>query len=323
MKALLRFGMVLLVIVSVGWAGTVVAQSYPTKPIRLIVGFAPGGSTDIVARLVGEKLSKSLGQPIVIENRPGAGSNIAAEIVAKSAPDGYTMFVFTPSNTAAYSLYKLAYDPIKDFEHITQLTSVASILVVSPSLGVKSVKELIALAKSKPGQLNYASAGVGTSPHMAGELFKAMTGVDIVHIPYKGTGPALIDLISGRVNMTFEGATAVLPHVKSGKLIALASNGAKRAPMFPDLPTVSEAGVPGFEIYSWHGLGVPEGTPKEIVTLVNKEVIKVLQIPEVKEKLLTMGTETIGSTPEQFAAFMKAEIAKMAKIIKEANIRID
>jgi tripartite-type tricarboxylate transporter receptor subunit TctC len=300
------------------------AQTYPNKPIRLIVGFPPGGSTDITARLVGQKLSASLGQPLVIDNKPGAGSNLGAEIAAKAAPDGYTLLMCTIANSINYSLYKdLYYDLIKDFAPVTQTTSMLSFLVIHPSLPVRSVKELIALAKSKPGELNYASSGVGNSPHLAGEMFKMMAGVDMVHIPYKGTGPELNDLLAGTVKIAFETTPAVLTHVKDGKLLALAVNSAKRTPLLPNVPTMSEAGVPGFEMTSWNGLAFPAGTPKEIITRVYQETLKAIQIPEVREKLSSLGADPVGSTPEQFAAFIQAETKKWAKVIKDANVKVD
>jgi tripartite-type tricarboxylate transporter receptor subunit TctC len=318
----LPLGLVALLILGVVTGGS--AQTYPNKPIRLIVGFPPGGSTDITARLVGQKLSASLGQPLVIDNKPGAGSNLGAEIAAKAAPDGYTLLMCTIANSINYSLYKdLYYDLIKDFAPVTQTTSMLSFLVIHPSLPVRSVKELIALAKSKPGELNYASSGVGNSPHLAGEMFKMMAGVDMVHIPYKGTGPELNDLLAGTVKIAFETTPAVLTHVKDGKLLALAVNSAKRTPLLPNVPTMSEAGVPGFEMTSWNGLAFPAGTPKEIITRVYQETLKAIQIPEVREKLSSLGADPVGSTPEQFAAFIQAETKKWAKVIKDANVKVD
>ena len=318
----LPLGLVALLILGVVTGGS--AHTYPNKPIRLIVGFPPGGSTDITARLVGQKLSASLGQPLVIDNKPGAGSNLGAEIAAKAAPDGYTLLMCTIANSINYSLYKdLYYDLIKDFAPVTQTTSMLSFLVIHPSLPVRSVKELIALAKSKPGELNYASSGVGNSPHLAGEMFKMMAGVDMVHIPYKGTGPELNDLLAGTVKIAFETTPAVLTHVKDGKLLALAVNSAKRTPLLPNVPTMSEAGVPGFEMTSWNGLAFPAGTPKEIITRVYQETLKAIQIPEVREKLSSLGADPVGSTPEQFAAFIQAETKKWAKVIKDANVKVD
>jgi tripartite-type tricarboxylate transporter receptor subunit TctC len=325
MKSMLRFitvGLFAAVFVSV--TGPAFSQTYPTKPIRLIVPFAPGGSTDITARTIGDKLSESLGQPVVIDNRPGAGANIGTEIAAKASPDGYTIFMCVVPNTTNHTLYtKLPFDFVRDFAPVTQTTSIASILVVYPSLPVYSVKELIELAKSKPGDLHFASAGIGSSPHLAGEMFKTMAGVDMVHIPYKGTSPALTDLLAGRVELTFEGAPALLRHVKAAKLRALAANGAKRTPLFPDLPTMQEQGFPGFLVTSWNGVAVPAGTPKEIISRLNSEIVKALQMPDVKERLSSLGADPVGSTPEEFAAFIQAEIKKWAKVIKDAGIRLD
>jgi tripartite-type tricarboxylate transporter receptor subunit TctC len=305
-------------------AGSAFSQAYPQKAIRLVVGFPPGGATDIVARLVGQKLSVSLGQAVVIDNRPGANSNIGAELAARAAADGYTLFMCTIANAINYSLYSnLPFDMIKDFVPVAQTASILSFLVVHPSLPVKSVKELIELAKSKPGELNYASSGIGGSPHLAAEMFKTMAGVNMVHIPYKGTGPELTDLLAGVVRIAFETTPAVLPHVKAGKLRALAVNSLKRTPLLPDLPTMSEAGLPGFEVTSWNGVLAPAGTPKEIVTRLNNEIVKALKMPDVHEKLSGLGADPVGNTPEQFAAFIQAEIKKWAKVIKESGARVD
>lgn len=325
MSSMLRFlSLVLFATVLVSVAGGAFAQTYPTKPIRLIVAFPPGGATDITARTIGHKLSESLGQPVVIDNRPGAGSNIGTEIAAKASPDGYTLFMCTIANSINHTLYKnLPFDLVKDFAPVTQATSVTSFLVVHPSLPVKSVKELIELAKSKPGQLNYASSGIGTSPHLAAEMFKTMAGVDMLHIPYKGTAPELTDLLAGVVKIAFETTPAVLPRVKAGKLRALAVNSAKRTPLLPDVPTMSESGLPGFEVTSWNGVLVPAGTPKEIITQLHSEIVKVLQMPDVKERLSSLGADPVGNTPEQFATFIQAEIKKWAKVIKDSGARVD
>ena len=305
-------------------AGSAFSQAYPQKAIRLVVGFPPGGATDIVARLVGQKLSVSLGQAVVIDNRPGANSNIGAELAARAAADGYTLFMCTIANAINYSLYSnLPFDMIKDFVPVAQTASILSFLVVHPSLPVKSVKELIELAKSKPGELNYASSGIGGSPHLAAEMFKTMAGVNMVHIPYKGTGPELTDLLAGVVRIAFETTPAVLPHVKAGKLRALAVNSLKRTPLLPDLPTMSEAGLPGFEVTSWNGVLAPAGTPKEIETRLNNEIVKALKMPDVHEKLSGLGADPVGNTPEQFGAFIQAEIKKWAKVIKESGARVD
>jgi tripartite-type tricarboxylate transporter receptor subunit TctC len=311
---------------ALGAAPAALAQShaYPTKIIRLIVGFPPGGATDITARLVGQKMAASLGQNILIDNRPGANSNIGTEAAARAAPDGYTLLMCTIASTINHSLYKnLPFDLLKDFTPVTQTTSVQSFLAIHPSLPVRSVKELIALAKAKPGTLNFASSGTGGSPHLAGEMFKLMAGVDMVHVPYKGTAPELNDLLAGNVKIAFETTPALLPHVKEGKLIALAVNSAKRTPLLPNVPTMAEAGLAGFEMSSWNGLLVPARTPKAIVTRLHKEAVQALQAPEVSEKLSGLGADPVGSAPEQFAAFMQAETKKWARVIREANIKAE
>ena len=316
--------MVLAGLLLVGFAADVFAQGYPSKPIRLIVGYPPGGATDIAARIVGQKLSVSMGQAVVVDNRPGAGGNLGAELAAKAAPDGYTIFMCTIANSINYTLYKdLTFDLVKNFTPVSQATSILSFLVVNPSLPVKSVKELISLAKSSPRKLDYASSGVGNSPHLAAEMFKTMAGVDMVHIPYKGTAPELTDLLAGVVKIAFETTPAVLTHVKAGKLRALAVNSAKRTPLLPDVPTMAEAGLPGFEVTSWNGIIAPAGTSKEIVTRLNQEIVKALKMPDASEKLSGVGADPVGSTPEQFAAFIQAEIKKWAKVIQEAGVKVD
>ncbi|MBI2318924.1 MAG: tripartite tricarboxylate transporter substrate binding protein, partial [Betaproteobacteria bacterium] len=297
------------------------AQRYPSKPIRLIVPFPPGGGNDILARIIAPKLTESLGQQIVIDNRPGATGTIGSELAARSAPDGYTLLMVTSSTIAVNpSLSKLPYDPLNDFAPVTQLAGYQLILVVNPSVPAKSVKELIALAKSKPGQLNYASPGSGTSMHLAGELFNAMAGVDMVHIPYKGSVPGMTDMLGGRVQIGFNTMLSTMPYVKAGKLRALALTSAERSPALPDLPTVAEAGVPGYEATSWYGIVAPARTPKEIITELNTELVKILKMPDIREKLSSQGVEPVTNTPEQFAAYIKAEIAKWAKVIKDRNV---
>lgn len=316
--------MILAGLLLVGFAADVFAQGYPSKPIRLIVGYPPGGATDIAARIVGQKLSVSMGQAVVVNNRPGAGGNLGAELAAKAAPDGYTIFMCTIANSINYTLYKdLTFDLVKNFTPVSQATSILSFLVVNPSLPVKSVKELISLAKSSPRKLDYASSGVGNSPHLAAEMFKTMAGVDMVHIPYKGTAPELTDLLAGVVKIAFETTPAVLTHVKAGKLRALAVNSAKRTPLLPDVPTMAEAGLPGFEVTSWNGIIAPAGTSKEIVTRLNQEIVKALKMADVSERLSGVGADPVGSTPEQFAAFIQAEIKKWAKVIQEAGVKVD
>jgi tripartite-type tricarboxylate transporter receptor subunit TctC len=301
------------------------ADTYPSKPIKLIVPFPAGGTTDIVARTIGQELTKTWGQQVIVENRPGAGGNIGSEAVAKAPADGYTLLMGTVGthgiNASVYK--KLPYDAVKDFAPITLATSVPNILVVHPALPVKSVKELIAYAKANPGKLNFASSGNGTSIHLAGELFKTMTGVQMTHVPYKGSAPALTDLLGGQVQLMFDNMPSALPHVKTGKLRALAVTAAKRSPATPDLPTIAESGVPGFEATSWFGLLAPAGTPKEIVTKLNKEVVRILKTPDVKERLLAQGAEPVGNSPEQFAGHIKAEIVKWRKVVEVSGAQVD
>jgi tripartite-type tricarboxylate transporter receptor subunit TctC len=306
-------------------SGPAEAQQYPTKPIRLVVPFTPGGTTDILARTVAQKLTESWGQQVVIDNRPGAGGNIGTEIVAKAPPDGYTLLMGTISTHAINaSLYKkLAFDPVRDFAPITRVGTLPNILVVHPSLPVKSVKDLIALAKSQPGGLNFASSGSGTSLHLSGELFKMMAGIDMVHIPYKGSTPALTDLLGGQVKVMFDNMPSALPHVKSGKLRALAVTTAKRSPALPDLPTVAESGLAGFDVSSWFAMFAPANTPKDVITKLNGEIVKILNSGEVKEKLAQLGVDAAPTSPEDLAAFAKAETEKWGKVVKATGATAD
>jgi tripartite-type tricarboxylate transporter receptor subunit TctC len=306
-------------------AGAVHAQSYPSKSIRYVVPYAPGGSTDIVARVLALKLSEAMGQQVVVDNRPGAGGAIGADIVAKSPPDGYTMVTAVTSIMAINQfLYrKLPYDPEKDFAPVTQVGSLPLILVIHPSLPAKNVREFIAIAKAKPGQLNYGSSGVGTATHMTTELFKAMAGVDLVHIPYKGSGQVMGDVIGGQLALIFDQIVSSLPHVQGGKLRMLAITSAKRFPSLPDLPTIAESGVPGYESISWAGVAVPAGTPKEIVARLHAEIVKVLAMPDIRERFLRDGIETIGSTPEQFSEHIRRERIKWAKVVKDSGAKAD
>lgn len=309
------------------WLATSVAfaQGYPNKPVRMVVPFPPGGTTDILARAVGQKLSEAWGQQVVIDNRPGAGGNIGTDLVAKAPADGYTLLMGTVGTQAINaSLYaKLPFDPVKDFAPVTLVASVPNVLVVNKTIPSNSVKELIALAKSKPGQLNFASSGNGTSIHLAGELFKSMTGISMTHIPYKGSAPALTDLIGGQTNMMFDNLPSSMQHIKSGTLRALAVTSAKRSPALPDVPTVAESGVPGFEASSWFGVLAPAGTPKEIVAKINADIVKALAAPDIKERLSGQGAEPVGNSPEQFAAYIKTEIVKWAKVVKDSGAKIE
>lgn len=300
------------------------ATGYPEKPIRFVLGFPAGGGSDILARVIGQKLADAWGQQVVIDNRPGAGGNIVAEIAARSAPDGYTIYMGTSSSHAInVSLYKkLGYDPEKDFAPVSLISSAQNILVVHPSVPAKSVRELIAFAKQRPGELSYASTGIGTAAHLGAELFKTMAGVDIVHVPYKGPA-AVTDVISGQVHLTFGRIAVVLPHVKSGRLRALAVTGAKRSALLPDLPTVAEAGLPGFAVNPWFGVLAPAGTPAAIIDKLNAGITTILNDPAVRERLSSEDFEPITSTPDQFASHIRAETAKWAKIIRMAGIRAD
>ena len=305
-------------------AAAALAQ-YPEKPIRLIVPFAAGGGNDSVARLVGKRVSDSLGQQLVIDNRPGAGGVLGAELAAKAAPDGYTLFLGGVGSHAINPNLSdsLPYDPIRDFAPVALLAQAPLVLVVHPSVPADSFKAFVALARSRPGQLNYASNGNGSSSHLAAVMFGSMTGVDMVHVPYKGLSPALTDLLSGRVQLMFSSVVAILPHIKSEKLRGLAVTGSRRLPSMPDLPTIAESGLPGYEASSWYGVLAPAGTPREIVVKLNAEFVKALAQPEVRTSLLAEGAEPVGGTPEQFAAHIRYEKERLGKLIREAKIRLE
>jgi tripartite-type tricarboxylate transporter receptor subunit TctC len=298
---------------------------WPSRPIRLVLPFPPGGGTDTLARIMAPRMNELLGQPIVVDNRAGAAGNIATDIVAKADPDGYTVLMgFNTALTMNPSLYKnLPFDVQRDFKPVTLLATAQYVLVVNSSLPVHSVKELIALAKSKPGQLNYSSSGPGSPLHLAGELFKARTGTDITHIPYKGGGPATIGLLSGQAQLMFGSVSAVMPHVKEGKLRALAVTGLKRSDVAPDLPTLDQSGLPGFNVTSWYGLLVPRGTPDAIVTNLAAAAQKVVQMPEVREAMAKQGLELSIDTPQEFAGLIKTETATWADLIHKMNIHAD
>jgi tripartite-type tricarboxylate transporter receptor subunit TctC len=301
------------------------AQSYPNRPIRLVVPFPAAGTTDILARAAAQKLTESLGQAVVVDNRPGAGGNIGSDLVAKSAPDGYTLLMGTVGTHAINpSLYsKMPYDHVKDFVPVVLVAGVPNVLVVNPALPVNSVADLIKLAKDKPGTINFASSGSGTSIHLSGELFKTMAGVDMVHVPYKGSSPALTDLIGGQVQVMFDNLPSALPQIKGGKLRAIAVTSLKRAPALPDIPTINESGLPGFEASSWFGVLAPAGTPAPIVARINAEVNKWLQSADAREKLISQGAEAAGGSPEQFAAHIRAESDKWAKVVKASGAKVD
>ena len=301
------------------------AQSYPSRPVRLVVPFPAGGTTDILARAMAEKLSGALGQQFVVDNRPGAGGNIGSDIVAKSPPDGYTLLMGTVGTHAINpSLYpKMPYDHVKDFVPVVLVAGVPNVLVVNPTVPAKTVAELIALAKEKPGTINFASSGNGTSIHLSGELFKLLAGVQIAHVPYKGSAPALTDLIGGQVQIMFDNLPSALPHIKGGKLRALAVTSSKRAPALPDLPTIAESGVAGFEASSWFGILAPAATPRDIVQRINAEANKALHAPDMREKLLAQGAEAVGNSPEFFADTIRTETVKWAKVVKDSGARVD
>ena len=301
------------------------AQNYPTRPIRLIVPFSPGGAADVPGRILTPKLSESLAQQVVVENRPGAGSTIGADKVAKASPDGYTLLMTSNTHFVSAALYKkLPYDALTDFAPVTQVTSATNIVLVHPSLPVKTVKELIALAKAKPDQIDYASSGNGSTQHLTGALFTKMAGIEMRHIPYSGSGPATIDLISGRVTVGFPGIAGMLPHIKAGKLRALAVTSAKRSPELPNLPTVAEAGVKGYDVTAWFGVAGPKALPREIVLKLHTEMTRVLKNPEVQKQLLNAGQEVAWQdTPELFGEMLKIEASKWARMVKESGATVN
>ena len=319
----------LLVAACAAWAvassGAVAQGAYPERPVRIIVPFPPGGPADVLARIVGDKLGQSLGKPFIIENKAGAGGNIGMEQGARAAPDGYTLTLAPVGNlTVAPALYsKLPYDPAKDFAPITVLASVPNVLIVHPSVGVKSVAELVALAKAKPGSLNYASPGNGSIPHLAAELFKRMAGVDIVHVPFNGVAPATNAVLSGEVQMFFAQSSSALPQWRAGKVVALGVATRKRLASAPELPTISEQGFPDFEATSWYGLVAPAGAPAAIIDRLHGEIVHVLALSEVRERIAGLGAEPVGNSPSEFAAMQRAEAARWMRIAKEANIHAD
>lgn len=300
------------------------AQTYPAKSIRIVVPYPPGGTTDILTRVIGQKLTETWGQQAIIDNKAGASGNIGAEAVVRSAADGYMLLSASTVHTVNPSLYrKLSYSPLKDFTAITLLAQVANILVVHPSLPVKTVQEFIAFAKKRPGQLNFSSAGNGSAPHLTAEMFKTRTGVNIVHVPYKGAAPAMTDLLAGHVVLTFATAPSAVPHVQAGRLRALGVSSAKRIPALPKVPTIAEAGVPGYEAIGWNGLVGPSGMPQAVVDKLNAAVVKIMQMPEVSKRLSGLGLEPRTSTPAEFSVFLKAEVVKWAKVVKDSGARVD
>lgn len=304
--------------------GTALAQTYPGKPIRWVVPFPPGGAMDVIARTLAERMTPAMGQSVVIENRPGAGGNIGSDIVAKAPPDGHTLLIVSIGHAVNPALYaSLPFDAQKDFEPVSLLAVVPNMLVAHPSVPAQNVKDVIALARTQPGKLTYASAGNGTSIHLAGELFASMAKVDMVHVPYKGSGPAVTDLIGGQVNFMFDSITSALPHVKAGRLKAYAVTGAKRSKAVPDLPTIAEAALPGYELNPWFGVFVPAKTPRPVVERLHRELMAALDHPETQKKLDVIGAEKVGSTPAELAAHLKREAELWARIIRERGIKAD
>lgn len=302
------------------------AQEYPTKPVRLIVPFPPGGTTDIVGRLVAQHLTEAWKQQVIVDNRPGAGGIIGTELAAKSTPDGHTALLGSITthavNPALYT--KLNFDPVKDFSPVSLVVSSPQLLAVHPSVEARSVKELLALAKSRPGKLNYASAGAGTSPHLTFELFKSMAGINIVHVPYKGTGPAINDLLGGQVQMMITGVVALMPHIKSGRLRGLGVTSAKRVPALPDLPTIIESGIAGFDVSSWFGVFQPGAVPKPIVRKMNLEIRRMLENEDIRQRLTSLGADPAEqNTPEQFAAYVKSEMARWSKVVNDTGTKVN
>jgi tripartite-type tricarboxylate transporter receptor subunit TctC len=315
-RTLHRTMLSLCAVVLAGAVQSAAAQAYPSKPIRVVIPYPPGGPTDILGRAVAQKLSEPLGQSVVVDNKPGASGMIGAGEVARAAPDGYTILVNASVHVINPSLYsKMQFDAIKDFAPVTQLAAVPLVLVVNPSVPVNSVKD--------PGKLTFASSSIGAAPHLAGELLKTMAGIDIVHVPYKGSGPAITDLVGGQITMMIDSMPSSIAHVKAGRLKLIAVSTAKRIPALPDVPTFAESGVPGYDIATWYGVWAPAGTRKEIVTKLQTEIAKVLQQPDVKERLATLGAEAVGSTPEEFAAYCESELVRWAKVVKDSGAKLD
>jgi tripartite-type tricarboxylate transporter receptor subunit TctC len=309
---------------AVAFSAVVHAQAFPSKPLRLVVPFPPGAGTDMFARVLAHKLSESLGQPVVVDNRPGGGATIGTDIVAKSPPDGYTLLLSTTSHAINPSVYsKLPYDTLRDFATVTQVATVPIVLVVHPSLPVTTAQELVAFARSRPGELNVGSSSSGTVFHLAAELLKSTAGIDMVHVPFKGGSPALAALLANQVNVLFETSLTVGPQAKAGKLRPLAVGGLKRSSAMPELPTLAESGFPGFSAENWYGVYVPAGTPREIVKRLNRDIVNALSQPDVRERFASQGAELIGNTPEQHEEFLKAEMAKWARIARLADARAD
>ena len=313
-----------IIIAAMAAACSAQAESYPNHPLRLVVPFATGGTSDILARFVAPPLWAALGQPVVVDNRPGAGSNVGNEIVAKASPDGYTLIMATPALASNLALYgKLNYDPVKDFSPVTLVAEIPIALAVNPAVPAKSVRELIALAKAQPGKLNFGSSGNGGIGHLVGEMFKSATGVNMVHVPYKGNGPALVDLMGGALNLAFTDIAGGMPYIKAGKIRALGIASKARSAQLPDVPTMIEAGVPNFEATTWFAVFATGGTPKPVIDKLNTEIVKALRAPEMRDKLVGLGCEVIANKPEELAAFFRNEMTKWTKVIKESGARVE
>ncbi len=320
-KTILRSGVVCALLATAHHAA---AQTYPAKAIRVVVPLAAGGPGDVLTRAIGQKLAEQIGQSVVIDNRPGANTNVGTEFVAKAPPDGYTLLSTANPLTTNPSLYAtLPYDPIRDFAPITLIGLTPLILVVHPSLPVKSAKDLIALAKSRPAQLHYGSAGNGSALHLAGEMFNSVAKIKLVHVPYKGVTNAFSDLLGGQISIMFPGAPIALPQVQAGKLRALGATGAKRMAAAPALPTIGESGLPGYEVSVWYGFLAPAGTPAAIINRLHADIVKIVQLPDINTRWASLGTEPLHNTPEQYAAYLKADVGKWAKVVREAGVKID
>ena len=324
MKNLQRICLVLGVALGLTNARPATAQSYPNKPIRIIVPFAPGGPADLLARTLGQKLQESWGQPVLADNKPGAGGNLGMDLGAKAAPDGYTLLLAPTGNlTVNPHLGPLPYDVQRDLAPVTQLATVENVLVVHPGIAANNLQELVALARSKPGSLSFASPGAGSQAHVAGEFLKALTGIDMIHIAYKGTGPALNDLLGGQISMMFSQMSSALPHIKAGKLRALGVASLKRSVLLPALPTVAEQNLPGFEAVSWYALMAPAGTPAEVIDKLQAESARILRLADVRDKLSALGAEAVGNRPEELAAIIRSESVRWQKVVRDANIKAE
>ena len=295
--------------------------TYPSKPIRFLVGFAPGGTTDILARDLAQKMTESMGQPVVVENRAGANTSIATELVARAVPDGHTILLNAQGHATNATLMKLAFDPVRDFAFISQVAEAQNLIVVHPSFPPRTVRELIAFSKKRPGEINYASSGTGTTVHLSAELFQLMTGIKWVHIPYKGGAPAMAEMLAGQTSLMFGSMLTVIEFARAGKLRAIAVTGDKRSAGVPDIPTVAESGVPGYNVTAWYGVSAPGKTPPSVVARLNSEIVRALKLPDVRQRLVSQGVDPVGSTPEQYTAFVANEVQKWAKVIKAANIK--